>query len=177
MVKRSRLTNHCPTHVAVTLGDVAGKAIGPTAQPCGLWDDLQLILVIGNNLRKLVLDVLGLDWLPTDFGQSLGGRFELASLDIVSRGLGKEEETGGQNDGPEELDGDRDSVRAGVIAVLSCINDAVGQQDTDGDAELIPCHDGATYSFGCDFLQGSSECLISHGKSVPLSFNSPTCTK
>lgn len=89
-------------------------------------DDLQLVLVVSNDLSQLILDKVRIDWLPTDIGQSLGGSLELALLDKVSWRLGEDEETNGQNDSPEELDSDWDSVRAGIVAILSCVDDTVG---------------------------------------------------
>ena len=79
------LTNYGPADIAVTLGDVSGKAIGPAAYPCRLWDHLQLILMVGNNLSQLILDIVGLNRLSADSGQGLGGSLELALLDKVSR--------------------------------------------------------------------------------------------
>lgn len=82
--------------------------------------------MVGNDLSQLILDKVGIDWLSTDFGQSQRGRLELALLDKVSRRLWQDEETNGQDDSPEELDSDWDSVRAGIVAVLSCVDNTIG---------------------------------------------------
>lgn len=44
--------------------EAAFEAIGPATDPACLWHDLQLILVVGDNLSKLILDVCGVNWLP-----------------------------------------------------------------------------------------------------------------
>ena len=90
-IGRWRLTDYGATDIAIALGETACKAIGPATQPWGLWDDLQLVLVIRDNLSKLILNVVRLNGLPTDSGQSLGGRLEFAFLDKVTWGLGEEE--------------------------------------------------------------------------------------
>lgn len=41
--------------------------------------------MIGDDLSQLILDVIGLDWLPTDSGQRFGSRLKLALLDKVPR--------------------------------------------------------------------------------------------
>ncbi len=112
--------------------------------------------MVGNDLSQLILNVVGIDWLPTDSGQGFGGSLELALLDKVSRRLREDEETNGEDDSPEELDSDWDSIRAGIVAVLSGVDNTIGQQDTDGYTELIPCHHSTTDRFWCDFLESVS---------------------
>jgi len=130
-------TEKSAADVGGTAGDGTREAVGPATNVRGLWDDLLLILVVRDDLGKLILDVVGLDWLATNGSKSLGGLLELAVLDKVTWGLWEEEETGGEDDSPEELDGDWDSVGSGIIAVLCGVDDAVGEEDTDGDAELV----------------------------------------
>ena len=115
--------------------------------------------MVGDDLSQLILDIVGIDWLPADFGQSLGGSFELALLDKVSWRFGEDEEADGQYDSPKKLNSDWDTVRAGIVAVLSCVDHTVGQEDTDGDTELVSCHDSTTNSFRCDFLESLSKSL------------------
>jgi hypothetical protein len=93
--------------------------------------------VVGNDLSKLILDVLGVGGLATNATQGYRGEVELALLDPVAGRLGKQEETNGEDDSPKELDGDRDAVGTSVAAVLGSVNNAVGEQDTNGDAELV----------------------------------------
>ncbi len=49
------------------------------------------------------------------------------------------------------MDGNRDTVGARVVAVLGSVDDAVGEQDTDGDAKLITSNERSTDLLGCDF--------------------------
>lgn len=105
--------------------------------------------MVGNDLSKLVLDVVGIDRLSANRRQCLRGFLELALLDEVTWGFGKEEQSGSQDDGPQELDCDWDSVGSSVVAVLSRVHDAIGQQNANGDAELVPGHKSAA-----DFLRG-----------------------
>ena len=93
--------------------------------------------MVGNDLGKLILDVLRVESLATDAAQGVGSLVELALLDVVTRRLWQKSQTNRENDGPEELDGDRDTLRAGIAAVLGSVDDAVGEQNTDGNAELI----------------------------------------
>ena len=82
--------------------------------------------MIGNNLSQLILNIVRLDWLPPNFCQSFGSSLELALLNVVSRRLGENEETSGQDDSPEKLDGDWDTVRASIVTILGCVDNAIG---------------------------------------------------
>lgn len=75
---------------------------------------------------------------------------EVTFLDVVSRRLGKEEETDCKNDGPKHLDGDWNAVRASIHSFLGAIVDAGGEQDADGDTELVTRYDGSTNLLGGD---------------------------
>lgn len=130
-------TDERSSDVAVALEDAALKAVGPATKVRSLRSQLLLVLVVGDDLGELVLDVVGVDGLATDIGERLSGLLELALLDVETGGFGEEEETRGEDDGPQKLDGDGDAVGAGVVAVLCGVDDAVGEQDTDGDAELV----------------------------------------
>ena len=46
------------------------------------------MLVVGNDLGKLITDVVRVDRLATNFRQSRGGILDAALLDIVTGGLG-----------------------------------------------------------------------------------------
>ena len=131
--------------VAVRLPEAAAEAVEPGVEVVALRDHLELVLVVGNDLGKLLLDVFRVDGLTSEPGEHGGGVVELATLDKVSRRLGEEEETGAEDDGPRHLDGDRDAVRARVQAVLRAIVDARGEQETDRDAELVARDEGAAH--------------------------------
>ena len=65
------------------------------------------------------------------------GFLEVALLDEITRGLGKEEETRCENDSPEHLDGNRDTVGASIFSILGAIIDARSEQNAECDAELV----------------------------------------
>lgn len=71
-------TEKSAAQVGGAVGDGATEAVGPASHVARLWDNLELVLVVGNDLSKLILDVLGVNWLATDGGESLGGLVELA---------------------------------------------------------------------------------------------------
>ena len=130
-------TEDSAANVGGTVADVTLEAVGPSSDVVGLWDNLHLVLVVGNDLSELILDVVGVLLLAADGGESLSGLLELSLLYEETWRLWKEEETDGENDSPKELDGDWDSVGSGIITVLGGVDDAVGEQDTDGNAELV----------------------------------------
>ncbi len=70
--------------------------------------------------------------------------------DKVSGGFREQEESGCEDDGGDELDGDRDAVRAGIQSVLGGVVDAGGNHETQGDGELIAGDDGTTNLAGSD---------------------------
>jgi hypothetical protein len=119
------------------------EAVGPTAPHV-----VQLVLVVGHQFVQFVLDVGGVHRLATESGESFGRAVELVLLDPVTRRLREQEETNAKNQSPQELDGNGNAVGASVEAVLGSIVDAGGEQDTDGDGELVTGHDGTTESLG-----------------------------
>ena len=68
----------------------------------------------------------------------------LTFLHKVTWRLRKEEQACTNNDSPQKLNSNGDSIRACVESVLSCIHDAVGKKDADGDAKLIAGDQSAT---------------------------------
>jgi len=54
------------------------------------------------------------------------------------------------NSRPKELDGNGNSVGTGVGPVLGGIDNATGQQQTDGDTELVTRHDSTSNLAGRD---------------------------
>ena len=100
--------------------------------------------MVGNDFSELVLNKVRVGRLSSDDTEGSSGGIDSASLDVPTRRLGKEEETRSENQGPEELDTDWDSVRARVESVLAGVDDTVGQEDTDGDAELVARDDGTS---------------------------------
>lgn len=135
-------TQHSTAGVGRWGADLALEASSPRTEIGGLGQDGHLVLVVGDDLSKFVLDVLGVDRLATDTCESVGSLVKLALLDEETGRVGEQHKTNGKDDGPEELDGDGDTVRASVITVLGRVNNAVGQQDANGDAELVTSNDG-----------------------------------
>lgn len=93
--------------------------------------------MVGNDFRKLILNVFGVGRLATNAAKGMGSLVELALLDPVTGRLGKQSKTGSKDDSPEELNSDWDTVRASIAALLCSVDNAVGEQDTNGNAELV----------------------------------------
>lgn len=104
--------------------------------------------MVGDDLGKLVLDVLRVDRLATDTAKGGGSLVELSLLDPETGGLGEESKADGEDDGPQELDGDGDTVGSSIATALGGVDHAVGEQDTDGDAELVTSNNGTTDLLG-----------------------------
>lgn len=92
------------------MSNVAIEAVGPRRNIRSLRNDRKLIFVVGNNFSKLILDVFRLNGLSSNVAECLSSLVDLALLDEVTWRFGEEEETGPEDDGPEELDGDWDTV-------------------------------------------------------------------
>jgi hypothetical protein len=67
----------------------------------------------------------------------VAGSLDITTLDEVTRRVGEEEETTTENNTEDELDGDGNAVRASVGDIFGTVVDARGQQETNGDAELV----------------------------------------
>lgn len=109
--------------------------------------------MVGNDLTKLLLDVGRVSGLTTNAGERASGVIHAVLLDKVTGGLWEEEETDGENDGPEHLNGNGDTVGASVQAVLGGVGHARSEEKTDGDAELVTRDCGGLASVGkrhCD---------------------------
>lgn len=123
--------------VGIAVPERTLEAVGPAAEPRGGGDELALELLVGDNLGELILDVLGLLGLATQTRQSIGSGLDISALNKVAGGVGQEEETGGEDDGPEELDRNGDAIGAGILATLAGVDHAGGKHDSDGNAELV----------------------------------------
>jgi hypothetical protein len=132
-----RGTENGLAQVAALLPERTLEAVGPTRNPASGGDHGALVLLIGDDLGKFGLDVVRVTGLATESGQSVAGSFNVTTLDEVTRRVGEEEETTTENDTEDELDGDGNAVRASVGDVLGTVVDARGQQETNGNAELV----------------------------------------
>src|SRR5271155_1730563 len=66
----------------------------------------------------------------------------LTLLCVETWGLRKKEQAKTDDDCPEELNSDRDSIGARVETILSCIHDTVCEKNTDCDAKLVAGDEG-----------------------------------
>lgn len=139
-----RGTENSAAEVRLGLPQRTLEAVGPAAEPGGGGDEGPLVLLVGDNLSDFRLDVLGALGLATEASNGLDSLLDLTLLDVVTGGLGKEEKAATENQGPGELDSDRDAVGTGVAAALGSVNDNRSQHDTDGDAELVTRNESTT---------------------------------
>ena len=144
-------TDSGPTAVAVANEDAALEAVGPATNVACLWDNLLFIFVVSNDFSQFVLNVFRFDGLSTNARQSFGGLLKLSLLDEETWGLGEEEQTSCEDNGPQKLDGNWDTVGSTVIAILGGVHNAIGEKDSDGDTELVSSHKCSTDLLGCDF--------------------------
>lgn len=136
--------------IALLVEQGAFEAIGPAAEVAALRDDLELVLMIGDDLGQLRLHELGVAGLAAQSAQHVGGPVDFPTLDEVAGGFGEEEETGAEDHGPEHLHAHGHAVGGAGGVVLRAIVHAGGEQEADGDAELIAGHDGAAHLLGRD---------------------------
>jgi hypothetical protein len=120
------------------------EAVGPARNPASGGDHGTLVLLVGDDLGKLSLNVVRVTGLATESGQGVAGSLNVTTLDEVARRIGEEEETTTEDDTEDELDTDGDTVRASVVDVLGAVVDASSQQETDGDAELVAGNEGTS---------------------------------
>mgnify|MGYP006953142671 CR=1 FL=1 len=132
-----RGTENGLAQVAALLPERALEAVGPTRNPASGRDHGTLVLLVGDDLGKLSLDVVRVAGLATESGQCVAGSLDVTTLDEVTRRVGEEEETTTENQTEDELDTDGDTVRASVVDILGTIVDASSQQETNGDTELV----------------------------------------
>lgn len=145
-----RGTEDGTTEVAVGVEDVATEAVEPGLEVATRRHQALLVLVVGLDLVELVLDKLGVLGLVTDAGEHLAGAVLAALADEETGRLGKQEQTGTENQSPQHLDADRDAVGAGVGTFLGGVVNARGQHQTDGNAELVAGDNGTTDLAGCN---------------------------
>jgi len=103
--------------VGVGLEDGATEAVGPALVPATSGDDGALVFLVGNNLGELGLDVLAVLGLTTESGEGVASLLDAATLDEVSRGVGKACNTTTEDDTPSKLDADGNAVLAAVTTV------------------------------------------------------------
>lgn len=95
--------------------------------------------MICDDLGELGLYELGAGGLVAEAFEHVSSFFQLPFHDEVARRFREPEETARENQGPEELEGHRDTVGAGVGSVLGGIVDAGGQEEANGNGKLVTC--------------------------------------
>ena len=118
--------------------------MSPRVEVPGIWDEFGLVLEIGYYLRQLLLNICRILRLTTDATQCTSGSVYSTLLDVPPWRFGQQNQTRAENNRPEELNGDGDTIRSGIITILGRIDDAIGEENTDGDAELVTRYDGAS---------------------------------
>ena len=81
-------------------------------------------------------------------GEGSGSLGVAAGLDEPTGGLGEVEHADGEDEGPDELNGDGDAPGGVVVAVLGRVVDDGGEEETDGDGPLVAGDDGAADPLG-----------------------------
>jgi hypothetical protein len=131
------LLKHLQGHAKHDTTEVTGR-IPSTSEavcPAGLHV-CHLVLVVFRELVQLILDILRVDRLAAQSAERASGILMAAALDIPTRRLGQQEETGSKDESEEPLDRHGDAVGAGVHAVLGGIVDHSRKKQADGDTEL-----------------------------------------
>lgn len=124
------------------------EAVHPGRDESAGWDDATLILLVGNDFSKLVLDVLGLGGLTTKSAESGACFLKLSTLDKVTWRVWEEQQATTEDCGPCKLNTDGNAVSTAVLAVLSCVDDAGSKEDTDSNAELVASDESTTNLLG-----------------------------
>lgn len=126
-----------------TLSKVTTEAVGVS----GLAKR-QLVLVVGSDLSQL-LDKGRVVNIKTAKGRKrLGGLFWVALLDEPTRSLGKPDATSEEDNGPCELDSNRNAVRTSVLPVLGSVVDDGSKQKTNGNGKLVATNNSTTNPLG-----------------------------
>lgn len=152
-----RGTQDCAADVGRLLEKGTLEAVCPAVEETSAGNDTALVLLVGDDLSKLVLDVLGLGWLTTESLKRSASIFESTLLDVVTWGVGKEEETTGEDDSPGELDTNGNAVRFGTALVLAGVDNAGSEKQTDGNTELVACYESTTnllWALECWLVEG-----------------------
>jgi hypothetical protein len=103
-------TDGSTTGVGGRLADLALEAGQPGAKVAGLRKNGHFIFVVGNDLSKFILDVLRVEGLATHTAKGTGSLVKLSFLDPESGRFRQKSKTDGEDDSPQELDGNWDTV-------------------------------------------------------------------
>lgn len=123
--------------VGAGLEERALEAVQPGGDVAVLGNDGHLVLVVGNNFSKFLLDVLRVAGLVANTSEHDGGLLDVALLDEVTRSLREEEKTHTEDQGPEHLETNWDAVRTGGGVVLGAVVDARRGHKTNRNGKLV----------------------------------------
>lgn len=137
-------TEDSATKVGGSVEDRSREAGSPGGEPGTGRNSGSLDFSVGDNFGEFDLDEFRVSGLTTETDKGVASLLELALLDEVTRRVGKEEETGSEDDSPCELDTDRNAVSSSVRSVLGEVADDRGKHDTDGNAELVTGNESTT---------------------------------
>ena len=133
------------TQIALGFPYATREAVGPTGEVTVTGNDLALVLGVGNDFCEFDLDVIRVFRLTTENGQRSASLIEFATLHEITRGFREEEETGGQNDTPCELNGNGNTILTGVSSRLGGVDHDGSEEDSDCNAELVTRNQSAAY--------------------------------
>jgi hypothetical protein len=145
-----RSTKDDTADVGGLIPERSGKANSPSGPEALLRNNGLLVFSVGDNLSKLELDVLGVSGLTTEPSEHLSSLLDVSVLNIEPGGIGKEEQSDTKDKTPSELDTDGDPVGTAIVAPLGGVGDARGEEDTDGDTELVARDEGTSNFTGAD---------------------------
>lgn len=132
-----RSTKNGSSKVRFSIPEAAAEAGKPAAPEGGVRDQGTLVLFIGNDLGDLGLNVGGILGLAAHAGKSINSVFNATLLDIVTRRVRKEEQATTKDESPGELQSNRNTIGSGRVKVLSSVDNAGGEQQTNGNTELV----------------------------------------
>lgn len=128
-----RCTQDSSSQIRSGVSKRSRETSGPRIKVSTGGDELRFEFIVGDNFGEFLLDVLGIGGLTSDSRQGSSGIFDSSLFDKPSWRIGKEEETGTEDQSPSELNGDWDSVRRSVSSVLGSVDDTRSEQKTDGN--------------------------------------------
>lgn len=143
-----RGTEDGTTQVGLLLPERTSEAILPASEPTSIRDDAALVFFVGNNLSNLGFNIFGVTGLATESAESVDGIIDTALLDKVTRRVRQEQKTGTENNGPDVLNANGNTIGSSILAVLGSVDDARRQHETNGNAELVASNESSSDCLG-----------------------------
>jgi hypothetical protein len=147
-VDTSQLLEHLKANTDEDTAEVARRRHAHEAVDPASLRDATLILVVGLDLRELIFKVVGVDGLASETRQGSERLLTATFLHVPTGRLGEEEESDSENESPDELDGDRNTVRGKTVPLVGSLVDTGSKKKTEGDGPLISCNNGTTDALG-----------------------------